>query len=168
MKRRILQWMAMAMFAGAVSARAADSAAPKATKIADEKPAADSGRAELEKQFEETLRSAVLKGRWCMIANGQLGEERDEQYTIQQVKKLGGDLWLFLARIKYGQRDLVIPLTLPVKWAGDTPVITLTKMTLPGLGTYSARVVIHEKTYAGTWSADDHGGLLHGVIEKAE
>jgi len=51
-----------------------------------------------------------------------------------------------------------------VKWAGDTPVIVLDKVGIPGAASYSARVLIYEKTYAGTWSGGDHGGLLNGVI----
>jgi hypothetical protein len=55
-----------------------------------------------------------------------------------------------------------------VKWAGDTAVITLDKVTIPGLGTYSARVLVFEGTYSGTWSAGDHGGMLHGIIRKKD
>jgi len=51
-----------------------------------------------------------------------------------------------------------------VKWAGDTPVITLDNVGIPGGNSYSARVLIYNKTYAGTWSGGDHAGLLNGVI----
>jgi hypothetical protein len=51
-----------------------------------------------------------------------------------------------------------------VKWAGDTAVIIVDDFALPGSSTYSARVMVYEQTYAGTWSAGDHGGLLSGVI----
>jgi len=51
-----------------------------------------------------------------------------------------------------------------VQWAGDTPVIIVDKMTVPGGGTYSARVLIHEHTYAGTWSGGNKVGLLSGMI----
>jgi hypothetical protein len=53
-----------------------------------------------------------------------------------------------------------------VKWAGDTPVITLTDMTIPGLGTYTARVMVYRDHYAGYWSAGDHGGQMWGRIER--
>ena len=46
----------------------------------------------------------------------------------------------------------------------STPVIVVDKVPVPGGGTYSARVLIYEKTYAGTWTGGDHGGLLNGVI----
>jgi hypothetical protein len=53
-----------------------------------------------------------------------------------------------------------------VLWAGNTPVMTLDKITIPGLGTFSARVVFHENKYAGTWVHDNVGGHLFGRIEK--
>ena len=61
---------------------------------------------------------------------------------------------------------LVAPVPVQVKWAGDTPIIIVDKFTMPGAGTYSARVMIFENTYSGTWTAGDHGGLLHGLIVK--
>jgi hypothetical protein len=82
------------------------------------------------------------------------------------VAKLKGDLWRFDTRIVYGDHDVTLPLPLTVKWAGDTPVITLTDTGIPGLGTYTARVLIYRGQYAGTWSAGDHGGQLYGRIEK--
>ena len=51
-----------------------------------------------------------------------------------------------------------------VKWAGDTPVMSLDKVGIPGLGTFSARVVLHEGRYAGTWIHDDVGGHMFGAI----
>jgi hypothetical protein len=43
-------------------------------------------------------------------------------------------------------------------------VIILDKVGVLGGGPYSARVLVYENTYAGTWNAGDHGGLLSGVI----
>jgi hypothetical protein len=54
-----------------------------------------------------------------------------------------------------------------VKWAGKTPVITLDNITIPGLGTFSSRVVIDQGKYAGTWKHDDVGGHLFGKLEPA-
>jgi len=119
---------------------------------------------ELEAQFKATLTQATLAGRWCSIKDGQLGPEKEDKYTILGVTKLGGDVWLINARIQYGKQDFVAPIPVQVKWAGDTPVIVVDKVPVPGGGTYSARVLIYEKTYAGTWTGGDHGGLLNGVI----
>jgi len=123
-----------------------------------------SGSDELEAKFTATLTNATLKGHWCAIKDGQLGPEQDDKYSILGVSKIGGDIWLVNARIQYGTNDIVAPIPVRVKWAGDTPVIVLDKVGIPGAATYSARVLIYEKTYAGAWSGGDHGGLLNGVI----
>lgn len=130
-------------------------------------PAAKALSAEdLEAAFVQTLANVLFQGRWCMVEKGVLGEAKPEQYEIVGVMKTGGDRWVINARIQYGTVNLVAPVPVQVKWAGDTPVIVVDKFTLPGAGTYSARVMIFENTYSGTWTAGDHGGLLHGVIAK--
>ncbi len=77
-----------------------------------------------------------------------------------------GDVWLIKARIKYGDKDTTIPMPLEIKWAGDTPIITLTNLTIPGLGTFTSRVLIYDNRYAGTWQHGKAGGNLFGRIEK--
>ena len=123
-------------------------------------------QAALEKMFSDTLEQATFKGRWCLVQEGELGEPKEETYTIQGARKVGGELWLIHARIQYGQRDVTVPVPVRVKWAGDTPVISLTDMAIPGVGTYTARVVVYGDTYAGTWSGGKHGGLMNGVIVR--
>jgi hypothetical protein len=53
---------------------------------------------------------------------------------------------------------------LPVKWAGDKPVIAMDNVKIIGLGTFSAHVVIDGKRYAGTWQHGKVGGHLYGAI----
>jgi hypothetical protein len=65
-----------------------------------------------------------------------------------------------------GTVDLSLPLPITVEWAGDTPVITLTQYQIPGLGSFSARVLFYEDRYAGTWQHGDVGGHLFGKIIK--
>jgi hypothetical protein len=119
---------------------------------------------ELEAKFKQALTQVTFSGRWCVIKEGQLGPEKEEKYTINSVAKLGGEMWLITARIQYGGKDILAPIPVRVSWAGDTPVIILDKLAVLGGGPYSARVLIYDHTYAGTWSAGDHGGLLNGVI----
>src|SRR5207253_645672 len=88
-------------------------------------------------------------------------------YTIKQAKKLPGDYWLIEARIQYGNHDATLPLPLKILWAGDTPVITLTDFPVPGFGTFTARVLIYDNQYAGTWSGAGHGGQLFGKVVRA-
>lgn len=123
-------------------------------------------QATLDKQFEEALSGAVLDGAFTLTGRDNQ-TPKTEKYTIAKVTKLQNDYWLFQARIQYGDHDVTVPLPLQVKWAGDTPVITLTDMMIPGLGTYTARVVIYRGQYAGTWSGADHGGHLFGRVVKA-
>jgi hypothetical protein len=125
---------------------------------------------ELETKFKNLLTKATMSGRWCLVKDGKLTPEKDDKYTIQSVSKLGGDMWIIHARIQYNKKDIVAPIPVQVKWAGDTPVIVVDNIPVPGGGTYSARVLFYDKTYAGTWSGGEHVGLLNGVItnEKEE
>jgi hypothetical protein len=121
-------------------------------------------QAELEATFKATLTKATLSGRWCGLKDGKLTPEKEDKYTIVSVTKLGGEAWIINARVQYGTKDFVAPIPVQVKWAGDTPVITLDDVGFPGGQNYSARVLIYGKTYAGTWSGGEHAGLLNGVI----
>jgi hypothetical protein len=135
--------------------------APSAqTEVERPKPTAE----ELEAKFRATLTKATMSGRWCSIDHGALGPEKEDKYTILGVTKLGGDAWLVNARIEYNKKDIVAPVPVQVKWAGDTPVLIVDKIPMPGGGVFSARVLIYDHTYAGTWSGGDHAGLLKGVI----
>lgn len=117
-------------------------------------------------KFIEQMNGVKLVGRFTIIGKDD-GPLAKEEYIIQKVEKLpDGDKWLIHARIKYGKHDVALPLPLDVKWAGNTAVITLDDMTIPGLGTFSSRVVIDKDRYAGTWKHDNVGGHLFGVIEK--
>ena len=89
-----------------------------------------------------------------------------EEYVIQSAEKLPeGDLWLLTARIKYGDHDVTVPLpNIPVKWAGDTPMISISNYAIPGLGTFSARVFFYRDSYAGVWKHDDAGGHMFGKL----
>jgi hypothetical protein len=122
-----------------------------------------SERERLENEFREILTGATLAGRFSTTGRDQLSEDR---YTISSVTKLGGDLWTINTRIQYGERDVTAPVPVRVLWAGDTPVITLTDAAIPGVGTFSARVLFYRGQYAGTWSSSRHGGQMIGRIEK--
>jgi hypothetical protein len=122
------------------------------------------GAADLEKKFQDALSGATLVGNSTRLNKpGVSGEER---YFIQKVSKMSGDLWLFQTRLRFGSHDLPLPLPITVKWAGDTPIITLTDFSIPGLGTYTARVLIYRDQYAGTWSGKNEGGQMFGRVVK--
>jgi hypothetical protein len=92
---------------------------------------------------------------------------KQETYSISKVEKLPeADMYRLTSRIQYGGTDSEVPMDLKILWAGSTPVITLDNVWVPGLGTFSARVLIHDGRYSGTWSHDDVGGHLFGKIIK--
>jgi hypothetical protein len=136
------------------------------TSLADESQTPS--KEELIKNLEQTLTGAKLTGRFTVKGKADLAPA-PEEYTITSARKLiDGDQWMITARIKYGNTDKSFPVPIDIKWAGTTPVMTLDKVTIPGLGTFSTRVVIHERMYAGTWQHDEVGGHLFGTIEKSE
>jgi hypothetical protein len=123
-----------------------------------------------EKRFKELVMNKRLSGYFSV--DGQApGEFAKDEYVITSATKLAGteDLWVLTSRIKYGDVDLTVPVPVLVRWAGSTPVITVEDFTIPGLGTFGARVVIDGRgRYAGTWSHDETGGHLFGTIEPVE
>jgi hypothetical protein len=119
-------------------------------------------------KFQKLLTGAKMNGMFT-VDGRPMDKLSAEQYAIEKVEKQpDGDWWLITARITYGEKDFSLPVPVEVKWAGTTPVITLDKVTLPGYGTFSARVVFHGDRYAGTWQHDDKGGHLFGKIELAK
>lgn len=124
-----------------------------------------------EARLRGMLSGVKLVGRFTIDAPpgtpvpGEKEMPREEEYTITTVTKLAdGDWWTMLARMRFGTVDLTLPVPVEVKWAGDTPVITLDKVTVPGLGTFSSRVVLDGERYAGTWQHDAIGGHMFGRI----
>lgn len=116
----------------------------------------------LETQFKEMMTGAVLVGHSTL--DGKDGLSGEERYSIARVSKMAGDVWMFEARMKIEGHDIPLPIPVTIKWAGDTPVIEVTDMAIPGMGSYTARVVLYRDRYAGTWSGKNHGGQLFGSI----
>jgi hypothetical protein len=168
MKTNILYLAGLAMLCGSALAQETQTppqqkaTVPSATTNTPPKSSAE----ELETRFKATMTKATMSGRWCLIEDGTLGPEKEDKYTILSVSKLGGDAWIVNARIEYNQKSMVVPVPVAVKWAGDTPVLIVDKIPMPSGGVFSARVLIYDNTYAGTWSGGDHAGLLKGVIKN--
>lgn len=115
-----------------------------------------------ETQFEQMMTGAVLVGHSTL--DGRQGLSGEERYSIDSVHRLAGDVWTFQSRMKLEGHEIPLPIPVTIKWAGDTPVIEVTDLSIPGMGTYTARVVLYRDRYAGTWSGKDHGGQLFGAI----
>mgnify|MGYP001081835803 CR=1 FL=1 len=137
-----------------------------AAVAADEPKEKKFDKAELEKKFAETMSGATMSGHFTVLGSDK--PPRKETYTLGRVYKAkAGDYWIFETRIQYGDHDVTLPLSLPVLWAGDTAVITVDKVPVPPLGVYSARVLVYNNQYAGTWDGGNHGGMLFGTITPA-
>ena len=119
-----------------------------------------------EHAFTERMKNVVLVGHFTLEGR----ERRDglpDRYEISSVQKIKGGRWRFNARVQYANVDVTVPVVVPLEWAGDTPMVTLTDLSLPGLGEgFSARVLFYDKRYAGTWDHGDYGGLMYGTIES--
>ncbi|MFG0288613.1 MAG: hypothetical protein ACF8CQ_10575 [Rhodopirellula sp. JB044] len=93
---------------------------------------------------------------------------KPESYTIASCEPLAEkDMYRLKVKIRYGDVDGEFPMDLKILWSGSTPVITLDGVWIPGLGTFSSRVLIHDGRYAGTWQHDAKGGHLFGTIQPA-
>jgi hypothetical protein len=81
---------------------------------------------------------------------------------------LGRDRWIITARITYGDIDIPLPVPVKIFWSDDTPVLSLTGLTIPGLGQgFTTRLLFYEDRYAGIWYHGKAGGHMWGRIEKA-
>ncbi|QDV77857.1 hypothetical protein [Botrimarina mediterranea] len=130
---------------------------------------------EAENAFAKAMAGATLVGSFTL---GEANPDEPpqlhvERYELGDVHKLPNGQWQMQTRIRYGDKDLKLPLMVPVEWVGadgphPTPVVVIDNLFFPGAGTYSARVLFHEGHYAGHWSSKEHGGVLFGKILKAK
>ena len=116
-----------------------------------------------ERQFAERMRGVSLVGSYNTAGRDRTSPDR---YDIASVEKVGQDLWRFNARMDCCGINGNIPIVVPVRWVGDTPMIMMTDTTLPGIGTFTVRLFFYGDRYAGTWQHGERGGLMSGRIEK--
>jgi hypothetical protein len=155
MRRAVIPFVALAVLFAATAGSAQE-----------DEPKLEPKLNEQEQKFAERMSGVALIGSFTV--DGREGGAKPERYEIESAKKLRDDYWVITARIQYGKNDVKVPVTVKVLWAGDTPMISLTDLTIPGLGTFTSRVLFHDDRYAGTWQHDDVGGHLFGRIEKIE
>jgi hypothetical protein len=121
---------------------------------------------ELERQFTERMQNVSLIGSFT-VAGREGGAPRPDRYDIASVEKVGEDQWRFNASMDCcGVGGATLPIVVPMRWVGDTPVVMMTDTSLPGVGTFTARVFFYGDRYAGTWQHDAVGGHMSGRIEK--
>jgi hypothetical protein len=120
---------------------------------------------DLERQFTERMRGSTMVGRFT-VTGREDRQASPDRYDISSVEKVGDGQWRFNARIRYGSVDTTLPIVVTMRWAGDTPMITLTDFTIPSMGTFTVRVLFYGDRYAGTWQHGNVGGHMFGRIEK--
>ena len=118
-----------------------------------------------EKAFASKLTGANLAG-FFSLDGKYAAPNKPDRYQIVSAKKLNGDDWVITSKMKIGENEVDIPIVIKVYWADDTPVMSLTDLTIPGLGTFTSRVMFHGDRYVGTWQHGDKGGHMWGTVEK--
>jgi hypothetical protein len=138
---------------------------------ADESPAVSAasedsptpGRDKLIAALEKTLTNSSLVGHYTTV--GEQETPAEERYDLGKVKHLEKDQWSIEVRIRYGEHDTQVPIVVPIRWAKDTPIISVDDLAIPALGTYTARVMVYRDHYAGFWTGHGHGGHLYGLVK---
>lgn len=130
------------------------------------------------KAFQELMDGVTLRGQFTTLGEKVAAKEEESYEIVSAEKMIEEDLWMITAKIQYGGKaEMLVPVPVEVKFAGeDTPVITMTNFMIPLMGTFSARVVLYNGKYAGTWSAKtgrgakaaEVGGHMFGVLEPTE
>ncbi|MCA1585769.1 MAG: hypothetical protein LC791_13710 [Acidobacteria bacterium] len=125
----------------------------------------DASLTDRERAFTEQMRGATLVG-YFTVAGREDQPGRPDRYDIASVSKVGEDLWQFNARMRHDDFDVTLPMTIPLRFVGDTPMVMMTDYSLPPLGTFTVRLFFYDDRYAGTWQHGATGGLMYGRIEK--
>jgi hypothetical protein len=118
-----------------------------------------------ERQFTERMRDVSLVGSFN-VTGREDGAPRQDRYDISSVEKVGDNLWRFNAGMQCCGVHGVIPVVVPMRWTGDTPMIMMTDTSLPGLGTFTVRLFFYGDRYAGTWQHGAAGGQMSGRIQR--
>ena len=121
---------------------------------------------DVERQFAERMRGVTMIGSFTIVGR-ENGKPEPDRYDIASVEKVGEDLWRFNASMDCcGVKGTTLPIVVPMRFVGDTPIIMMTDTSLPGIGTFTVRVFFYGDWYAGTWQHGKVGGHMSGRIEK--
>jgi hypothetical protein len=121
---------------------------------------------DVERQFVERMRDVSLVGSYT-ITGREDRPPRADRYDIASVEKVGNDQWRFNASMTCcGLDGRTVPIVVPMRWIGDTPMIMMTDTSLPGIGTFTVRVFFYGDRYSGFWQHGKVGGHMSGRIQK--
>ena len=63
--------------------------------------------------------------------------------------------------------DFTVPVAVKVDWAGQTPVLSVADLKIPGLGSeFGSAILFQGDRYAGTWEHGKVGGHMWGRVER--
>ena len=124
-----------------------------------------------ERQFSERMRDVSLVGTFTIVGRetrdaDSRGGSRGDRYDIRSVEKVGENLWRFNAGMQCCGVKGQIPIVIPMRFVGDTPMIMMTDTEIPGVGTFTVRLFFYGDTYSGTWQHGKVVGHMSGRIEK--
>lgn len=156
----LFRTIALGMFLSGVSlvSRAEEVAKPAAT-------ASTEALTPEEQAFADLLTGADLVGSFTV--DGKDSNPKIDRYSITKASKLKGNTWAIMARIKYGEVDLTVPVAVKVDWAGKTPVLSVADLKIPGLGSeFGSSILFQGDRYAGTWAHGKVGGHMWGRLER--
>jgi hypothetical protein len=121
----------------------------------------------MERDFVERMRDVSMVGSFTVFGQADHTPSPD-RYEISSVEKVGTDLWRFNASMQCCGVNGAIPVVVPMRWNGDTPMIMMTDTSLPGLGRFTVRLFFYTDRYAGTWQHGERGGHISGrIVSKA-
>lgn len=123
--------------------------------------------AERERVFAEMMAGKHLVGYFSVVTPEGESPPQADNYMVSELSRGEGASWIFTARMGSGSQAAALPIPVDVLWAGETPVLTMTEQTIEGLGTFTARVLIHDGRYAGTWQHGPVGGNMWGRVVDA-
>ena len=125
-----------------------------------------SAQKEREQKLHAMLEGASLVGQFSVVGTpGAAPPPQPEQYAVSRLERDAEGRWVFNVSMSYAAQQHTMPVPVTIEWAGDTPMITMTEQTIPGLGTFSARVLLYDGLYAGTWKHGQFGGHMWGKIQ---
>ena len=137
------------------------------TVLLTQQPAAVTAPVEMspaELAFQQMLTDVTLEG---FFTAGDSTELHPDRYVIESVTKVKDGVWRISARVQYNKKDFPVTLNMPVFFAGDTQVMSLTRQGIQGTqGLFDTRLVFYKGGYAGTWGAGATGGKMFGNIVK--
>lgn len=119
-----------------------------------------------EQQLVEMLTGCSLVGSYSIDGRADRLSQ-SEAYWIESVRKAEGDTWIITATMSYGDVKVPIPVPVEMHWAGETPMLQVTNLSIPLLGDgFSTRLLFHEGRYAGTWGHGSKGGHMWGKLVR--